>query len=470
MMAHPITDLGQREGTRMGTVEDVTDGLPSARYTVFSDMYADPDIWRKERARIFQVGWNFLAHESEIPEPGDFVVRYILEDSVILTRGNDGLIRAFLNICRHRSMLLCRAEIGNAKKFVCPYHGWSYNTDGRLSSVPLERPYFSSSGVDRDELSLQPLPRLDIIDGLIFGSLASEGETLEEYIGEFAWYLAIHTRRDPDGLEVLGPPQRAIVRSNWKLGAENFAGDSYHAQYTHRSVMEIGLHPNTPSDFKSSGKRDGINVLAGPGVMRLARQSAGERGYPSDMVDMFQDSLPAPQRDLLFGVEARWPTGGHLFPNLSFLNGGCFVAEGRLVPFLNVRLWRPLSVDTMELWSWVLVEKSASPSFRRDSMRAYVLTFGTTGTEEQDDVENFTQLQRGLTGMRAKGVPQQLIMGRGLSEEHLAVPGFNGPGTAIGTTYTDAGQQRFHQLWERAMVRPIPVAEPDGSDDEGVTE
>ncbi|MCU1615608.1 MAG: Aromatic-ring-hydroxylating dioxygenase, alpha subunit-like protein [Frankiales bacterium] len=454
--------------TAVEDIADVRDGLPAGRDTVRSEIYSDPGIWSRERERIFEPGWNFLAHESEIPEPGDFVVRYILEDSIIVSRGRDGTIRAFLNVCRHRSMLLCRAEGGSARKFVCPYHGWSYDMDGRLSSLPLERPYFSTSGVDREELSLRPLPRLGVTEGFVFGSLASEGEPLEEYLGDFAWYLAIHTRRDPQGLEVLGPPQRWIVRNNWKIGAENFAGDSYHAQYTHRSVLEIGLHPNSPKDFQGRGKRDGINVLAGPGVMRLARQSAAERGYPPDMVDLFRSTLPAPQRDLLFGDEPRWPTGGHLFPNLSFLNAGAFVAERRLVPFLNVRLWRPLDAETIETWSWVLVEKSASPSFRRDSMRSYVLTFGTTGTEEQDDVENFTQMQRGLAGVRAKDVPQQLIMGRGLREEELAMPSFGGPGTAVATTYTDAGLRRFHQLWERAMAAPPSAAAVARPDDAGV--
>jgi phenylpropionate dioxygenase-like ring-hydroxylating dioxygenase large terminal subunit len=418
---------------------------------VRSEIYTDPDIWQLERERIFRPGWNFLAHETEIPRPGDFVVRYILDDSIIVCRGNDGVIRAFLNVCRHRAMQVCRAEQGHATKFTCPYHGWSYDVTGRLASLPLERPYFSADGLDRSGLGLTPIGRLEILDGFVFGSLAAQGESLAAYVGDFAWYLAIHTRRDPDGLEVLGPPQRWIVHNNWKIGAENFAGDSYHAQYTHRSVMEIGLHPNKPKDFQTRGKRDGINALAGPGIMRLSRQSAAERGYPDDMVAMFERCLPEGQRSVLFGDELRWPTGGHLFPNLSFLNAAAFIGEDRLAPFLNVRLWRPLGPASIETWSWVLAEKSASASFKRDAMRSYVLTFGTTGTEEQDDVENFTQMQRGLAGTQAQRMPQQLIMGRGLSPGDLAVAGFGGPGTALATTYTDAGLHRFHQLWSDAV-------------------
>jgi hypothetical protein len=153
-----------------------------------------------------------------------------------------------------------------------------------------------------------------------------------------------------------------------------------------------------------------------------------------------------------------WPTGGHLFPNMSFLNVGAYIAPDRLAPFLNVRLWRPIGPQETEIWSWVLAERSASESFKRDSIRSYVLTFGTTGTEEQDDVENFTQMQRGLQGEAARGIPQRLIMGKGLTPQELTLDGFGGPGEVVATTYTDFGVQRFHQLWAEATGRTPGVA------------
>lgn len=426
--------------------------LPPVTEDVESDIYTDPAVWQAERARVFRPHWNYLAHESEIPDVGDFVVRYILDDSILLTRGKDGVIRAFLNICRHRAMQVCRAEMGHGKKFTCPYHGWTYDLDGSLASLPLERPYFSAAKLDRSNLGLEPLARLQSWDGFIFGSLSATGPDLVDYLGDYTWYVAIHSRRDAGGLQVLGPPQRWIVRSNWKIGAENFSGDSYHAQYTHRSVMEIGLHPNKPKDFQSRGAREGINIGAGPGTMRLARQSAAERGYPEDMIASFRRDMPAAQQAVLFGSDQQlWPTGGHLFPNMSFLNVGAFIGPGELAPFLNVRLWRPLSPDETEIWSWVLAEKSASEQFKRNSIRSYVLTFGTTGTEEQDDIENFVQMQRGLAGTQARTLSQKLIMGKGLAPQELELAGFGGPGEIVSTTYTDFGVQRFHQLWTQSM-------------------
>ncbi|MEU8802417.1 Rieske 2Fe-2S domain-containing protein [Spirillospora sp. NPDC048819] len=411
-------------------------------------VYTDEAAWEDEQ-RVFATGWNFLAHESEIPNPGDFVVRYILRDSIIVCRGKDGVVRAFFNVCRHRGMQVCRAEIGNTKRFTCPYHGWLYDTTGRLTSLPLERPFFAADGLDRERYSLRELPVMEIIEGFVFGSLDPGVAALEAFLGDYLWYLRIHTRRDPAGLEVIGEPQRWLVQANWKIGAENFMGDSYHAQYTHRSVFEIGLHPNTASDFKGTGRRNGVHVNAGPGTMAFARQSAAERGYPDPMTTMFERSLPAEQARLLLHDGPYWPTRGHLFPNLSLLNAGARTSEDNLVPFLNLRLWRPLSAGVTEVWSWVLVERSASAEFKELSARAYTLTFGTTGTEEQDDVENFTSMQRGLYGRASTAIDQVLVMGRGVDQTHTAVD-WSGPGHAVGTTYTDSGNRYFHYLYRQA--------------------
>lgn len=420
--------------------------------TVPSHIYTDPVIHQAERERIFETSWQFLAHESEIPDPGDFVVRYMLEDSVIVCRGQDGVVRAMHNVCRHRGMQVCRADLGNTSRFTCPYHGWLYDTSGALTSVPMDRPYFGPDGVDREAHSLVPVTRCSVFDGLIFGCSAADTPPLEEFLDDYRWYLELYTRRDPAGLQVIGEPQRWRVRANWKTGAENFMGDSYHAQYTHRSVFLIGLHPNQAGDFSAGGKRNGIHVDAGPGTVALARQSGSERGYPQDLLEMIRSNLPAAQSRALFdGDTPFWPTRGHLFPNLSFLNAGAYTSPDQLAPFINMRLWRPIGPEVTEVWSWVLVEASAPESFKRLSRRAYVLTFGSTGTEEQDDVENFHGILRGAAGPTAAGMDQVLTMGDGLDPSVTDID-WSGPGDAVGTTYTDAGNKRFMALWRNAVL------------------
>src|SRR6185312_11890197 len=149
-------------------------------------VYADPEIFALERDRLFSRSWVYLAHESEIPEPGDYVVRRIVDDPFVVTRDEHGEVRALLNHCRHKGMQICRAEAGNASHFRCPYHGWTYRNDGALIGVPVQKAAYRDA-LDKSKLGLHAI-RVDSHDGLLFGTLSPDVPPLAEWLGDVRWY------------------------------------------------------------------------------------------------------------------------------------------------------------------------------------------------------------------------------------------------------------------------------------------
>src|SRR5579884_2220404 len=135
---------GRSEGYRPGLVD-------LNRGEISREIFVNEDIYREEQERVFARAWLFVGHESQIPNPGDYFVSGMGEESVILTRDRQGAIRVFLNSCRHRGMKVCRYDEGNATVFTCPYHGWSYGTDGALVGVPYFREAYRSKLDKRSE-------------------------------------------------------------------------------------------------------------------------------------------------------------------------------------------------------------------------------------------------------------------------------------------------------------------------------
>ena len=211
--------------------------LVDARSGMLSpSIYNDRDIYQQELENVFARCWGFLCHESQIPEPGDFFTTYIGEDPVLVWRDSKGEVNAFLNVCRHRGNRLCRAGSGNASSFNCAYHGWTYGNDGGLLAVPRQQDAYYGE-LDPSKWGLMPVAQLDHHKGLYFATFDPDAPSLQEYLGEMAWYLDAFFDRREGGAEVVGGVLKWEIPCNWKLPAENFGGDAYHAFWSHQSAI-----------------------------------------------------------------------------------------------------------------------------------------------------------------------------------------------------------------------------------------
>jgi len=120
--------LDQAFATIAGSAED-----PDADWSLPGWLYTDPEYFAVEMERVIRPSWQIVCHESDVPGTGDYRTIDYLGESVIVIRGNDGAINAFTNVCRHRAMRLVEGPSGCAKKLVCPYHAWTFDTDGQLN-------------------------------------------------------------------------------------------------------------------------------------------------------------------------------------------------------------------------------------------------------------------------------------------------------------------------------------------------
>ena len=143
-------------------------------------LYYDPNLFEAELERIFYKTWVWVAHESELPNPGDFRTTTIGRQPVIVVRDKTGAVNVLQNRCRHRGATVCEEHKGNAKGFTCPYHSWSYALDGTLRALPYGDGY---EGVcEKGDLPLAKL-RVGIYQGLIFASFDENVEPLEDFLG-----------------------------------------------------------------------------------------------------------------------------------------------------------------------------------------------------------------------------------------------------------------------------------------------
>ncbi|GAA1223123.1 aromatic ring-hydroxylating dioxygenase subunit alpha [Pseudonocardia alaniniphila] len=401
-------------------------------------IYSDPDVYRLEMSTVFREAWLFVAHVSELPEAGSFVVRDMGEESIIVARGDDRTVRVFLNACRHRGMRLACEDFGSTNAWRCSYHGFTYGSKGEflgtLVGAPYERVAYPG-GLDRDALHLIEA-KVDIYQGLVFATWSKHPPQLVSYLGNVAWYLDLVVGRAE--MEVVGVPQKWVVPTGWKLPSENFTADAYHTATAHSFLARLGLVEKV--DFG----RDGYHVDPGGGHGLGVGVHGDEAGsyFPAELTDEYASRLTPHQLNLLKRVKN---VHGNVFPNLSFLIPSFINIDGRLVSGMMLRSWQPIGPDQTQVWSWHLVEKNAPNWWKTLGRKMYTQTFGASGMFDQDDTENWEAQTRNATASLSRADEVFLHYEMGLGMQPLQ--DFPGPGDVYDGKFNEAAGRTFYRTW-----------------------
>jgi phenylpropionate dioxygenase-like ring-hydroxylating dioxygenase large terminal subunit len=421
-----------------GTCERLRATVRPEQGEVPAAIFGDPDIYELESDKIFSRCWLLAAHESEVPEPGDYVTRYLGEQHVIVAHGEDGKIRVFLNMCRHRGMRVCRSELGNSSHFRCPYHGFTYKNTGPLTGVPVHSEAYGAA-LDKSKISLAE-GTTEIHKGLVFATWNESAPPLLDYLGDMDWYLDLFVGRAE--MEVTGPPHVWEMASNWKLPAENFIGDSYHTMHTHASIPKLGLVRS------ARFAKDGYHIYAGKGHGIGIGMPTEEPIFPTEVLDIFKRTLEPEKFEILRQVRN---VNATVFPNLSFLISSMRIKE-QLASHTTMRVWCPQGPSKIVIYSWCLVEKDAPDWWKDVTRRAYILSFGPSGMFEQDDSENWTDITRNSrSGPLARSIVFPYVQGM----EKKRIEGFVGPGEVYESKFSEANARHFYGWWRDLLLEEV---------------
>ena len=403
--------------------------------TVSREIYVNEDIYAQELEQIYRRAWLFVGHESQVPNPGDFVLTRMGEEEVILSRDRKNKVHVFLNTCRHRGMKVCRYDDGNALVFTCPFHAWTWDTDGRLVGVPhWKDAYFGE--LDKSQWGLIEVGQMCNYFGSIWATWDPKAPSFDDYLGPFApsvrWAFQSSDGED-NGVELFKPAQRWRLPANWKFPAFSFAGDSAHAAMTHLSVNAAAIGPQ--GEVEGGGR----HPLKAPFPAKNGYMSSRELGH-SGQLAIFEQPGVAPYRDTWFSdpglddyfremQEKRRNKVGNQFIHMQGASPGPFgggqfhIWPNATMSNFRILLWHPHGVGMTESWRLYQVDKNA-PKHVKDALRSYDMRYcGPAGVTESDDMENWNYAHPASLGMTAQQYPYNFQLGAGHDHFDDRVPG-----------------------------------------------
>ena len=429
-------------------VEDADRGTHRVNRRIFTD----EETFELEMKHIFEGNWIYLAHESQVPNPGDYFTTYIGRQPVVITRDATGTLHCLVNACAHRGAMLCRRKTDTRLTLTCPFHGWTFRNDGRLLKIKDPETAGYPDGFNADgSLNLTAVARFDSYRGFLFGSLAADVTSLAEHLGDATKVIDLLVDQSPEGLEVLRGSSTYTFDGNWKVQAENGA-DGYHVTATHWNYAAT-------ISRRSTGESN--NQVKALDAGNWGKSGGGYWSYPNGHLCLWTWAANPQDRPL-------WNRMDELKAQFGDAKGEFMVKGSRnlcLYPNVylmdqfstQIRHFRPIAADKTEVTIYCIAPKGEPAQARAHRIRQYEDFFNASGMATPDDLEEFRSCQ--LT-FRATAAPWN-DMSRGSThwldgpDEVATSLGMTGVISA-GTTNEDEGLYPVQQgYWRRVMQAAV---------------
>lgn len=421
-----------------GTDSDRT--LPTHRWVeptrIHRNAYLDQDLFEEELRKIFHKTWVYVGHDSEVANPGDYKTTFIGRQPVIVSRDEDGEIHVLFNRCTHRAATVCQAANGNSSFFRCEYHGWTFRNNGELVA-PTFRAGYDPQDFDASQFALGRVPRVDSYRGLIFASLAAEGESLLEHLGGVTKYLDLTIDLAPAGTIRLGAGvHRYSYQGNWKLQSENGV-DGYHPNFVHRAFLETSYLTGNLFGPSSKGRAGsfadtGNAVLDFRNMMESLLRPMQQSPPGQRVMTQLTERMGAERAEEVFMSGGTQAFNLLIFPNLQIIGNQIRVIHPRTPTYTEVELYPYL-------------HDGADDAANEGRLRMHEAFYGPAGGGGPDDVEMFERVGE---GMAVEGMPWLQFL-RGLRREEI-----DEDGTRWGHATDEQPMRGFYRKWLRLMGEP----------------
>jgi phenylpropionate dioxygenase-like ring-hydroxylating dioxygenase large terminal subunit len=369
---------------------------------VHRDLYIDPGLFELEQQHFFANTWNYVGHDSQIPKPGDYLRAEIAGQPLIVVRHTDDSVRVLMNRCAHKGSRVVSAPCGNTgKHFRCPYHAWTFRTDGSLLNIPLKNGYDGTALHECESArGLGTVKNVRLYRGFIFVKINDVGPGFDEYFGDSLSSIDNMADRSPEGrLEIAGGCLRFMHQCNWKMFVENL-NDTMHPMVAHESSAGTAktMWADKPADepkpmaieqfvpfmsdykfFEDMGVRTYDNGHSFTGVnFSIHSKYKAIPAYDDAMKAAYGEERTA----RILGM-ARHNTV--YYPNLTI--------KGAIQ---SIRVARPIAADKTLVESWTFRLKGAPPELLQRTTMYNRLINSPFSVVGHDDLQAYRGIQAGL--------------------------------------------------------------------------